>query len=82
MVDQAYTVIQETGIFLTACLGLNIMASNRWINLKGHFTKAYEAYLVTNAGSSTQHGYASNMVVPGLPMSGMPADNDSLNTTP
>ena len=80
MANKAYTVIQETGLFSTACLGRNTMAGNRWIDLKDHFTEAYEAYLVTSAGLLAQHGYASNMVAPDLTMPGVAADDDSLNT--
>ena len=80
MANKAYTVIQETGLFSTACLGRNTMAGNRWIDLKDHFTEAYEAYLVTSAGLLAQHGYASNMVALGFPMSGVPTDDNNLNT--
>ena len=54
MVNKAYTAIQETELFATACLDWNIMASNRWIDLQDHFTKAYEAFLVTSIGSVVQ----------------------------
>ena len=80
MVDKVYTAIQETGLFSTACLDWNAMAGDRWIDLKDHFTKAYKAYLVTSTGSLAQHGYANNMVAPGLPMPGVPVDDNSLNT--
>jgi hypothetical protein len=80
LIDKAYTAIQETGLFATACLEWNVMESDRWIDLKDHFTEAYEAFLVTSAGSAAQHGYASNMLAPGLPMPGGTADDDSLNT--
>ena len=65
---------------MTACLEWNSLASQRWVNLKHHFTKAYEAFLVTGAGMATQHGYASNMLALGLPMPGVTVNDDSLDT--
>jgi hypothetical protein len=82
MVNKAYTAIQETGLFVTICLDWYAMTSDRWIDLKDHFTEAYdyETYLVTSAGSLAQHGYASNVLTLRLPMPGEPVDTDSLNT--
>ena len=68
MVDKAYTVIQGTELFVTACLDWNAMASDRWTDLKDHFTKAYKAFLIIDLGPTTHHGYARNMVVPGFSM--------------
>ena len=39
---------QERGLIVIVCLEWKAMASDRWINLKDHFTKAYEAFLVTS----------------------------------
>ena len=80
MAEMAYTVIQETGLFMTACLDCNITGGNMWINLKDHSTKTYDTLLVTSTGSNAQHGYTRTMLSPGLPMSGPPADSSSLNT--
>ena len=80
MVDKVYTAIQEMRLFATMCLDWNVMASDRWIDLKDHFVKAYEAYLVISAGSLAKCGYASNMLAPGISMPGGPADNNSLKT--
>lgn len=68
------------GLFMTTCLHWIGMASTRWINLKDHFIKVYEAHFVTSAGLSAHHGYASNILAPGLPMPGRPVDNNNLNT--
>ena len=70
MAEMAYTVIQETGLFMTACLDCNITGGNMWINLKDHSTKTMIPYSSQVQGPTLSTGTLVPCCHPAFPCQG------------